>query len=76
MALDESTSLTVALTIQEAIGIIADLHHMIRLNRATSREEEAAWERARPGAMRKLTRALDDTGSKASGLPDGLIDPD
>ncbi len=76
MAPGESTSVTVDLTIQEAIGIIGDLRHMIRLNRATSQEEEAAWGRARPGAMRKLTRAIDDAGWKAVELPDGLIDPD
>ena len=76
MALDESTSVTVELTIQEAIGIVGDLQHMIRLNRATSQEEEAAWGRARPSAMRKLTRAIDDAGWKATGLPDGLIGPD
>jgi hypothetical protein len=71
MAPDENTSITVSLTIQEAIGITGDLHHMIRLNRATSREEEAAWGRARPAAMRKLVRAIEGAGGKATGLPDG-----
>ena len=75
MTPDESTSVTVDLTIQEAIGIIGDLNHMIRLNRATSREEEAVWGRARPRAMRKLIRALEDTDWKTAGPPNGRDGP-
>jgi hypothetical protein len=75
MAPDESISLTVNLTIQEAIGIIGDLHHMVRLNRATSQEEAAAWGRVRPGTIRKLTKALESAGWKPNGLPDGRRDP-
>jgi hypothetical protein len=70
MALDESTSVTVEFTIQEAIGITGDLQHMIRLNRATSQEEEAAWGRARPAVMRKLTRAMEGVSRKLAELPD------
>jgi hypothetical protein len=71
MAPDEETSITVSFTIKEAMGIIGDLDHMVRLNRATSQEEEAAWGRARPSAIRKLARALEGTGWKATGPPDG-----
>jgi hypothetical protein len=42
MAPDDSTSITVSLTIKEAMGIIGDLGHVVRLNRATSQQEEAA----------------------------------
>jgi hypothetical protein len=69
MTPDENAPLTVDLTIQEAIGIIGDLRHMIRLNRATSQEEEAAWARARPAAMRKLTRAMEGVSRKLAELP-------
>jgi hypothetical protein len=71
MTPDENAPLTVNLTVQEAIGIIGDLHHMIRLNRATSQEQEAAWGRARPGTMRKLSRAMEGASRKLAELPDG-----
>jgi hypothetical protein len=71
MAPDENTSVTVSLTIKEAMGIIGDLDHMVRLNRATSQEEEAAWGRARPGTIRKLARAIEVAGWKVTGPPDG-----
>lgn len=67
-ALDENMSITVSLTIHEAIGIIGDLHHMIRLNRAASREEDAAWGRARGATMHKLVRSL--RGGRAGKAPD------
>jgi hypothetical protein len=70
MTPDENAPLTVDLTIQEAVGIIGDLRHMIRLNRATSQEEEAAWGRARPAVMRKLTRAMEGVSRKLAELPD------
>jgi hypothetical protein len=66
MAPDENTSVTVSLTIKEAMGIIGDLDHMVRLNRATSQQEEAAWGRARPGTMRKLARAIEMAGWKVT----------
>lgn len=75
MAPDENTPIKVSLTLQEAIGIIGDLHHMIRLNRATSREEEAAWGRARSATMRKLIRALEDAGQNMTQHPNGRIGP-
>lgn len=71
MAPDENTSVTVSLTIKEAMGIISDLDHMVRLNRATSQEEEAAWGRTRPGTMRKLVRAIEVAGWKITRPPDG-----
>jgi hypothetical protein len=71
MAPDENTSITVSLTIKEVMGIIGDLDHMVRLNRATSQEEQAAWGRARPGAMRKLARAIETADWKVTGPPDG-----
>jgi hypothetical protein len=71
MAPDEQKSITVSFTIKEARGIIGDLGHMVRLNRATSQEEEAAWGRARPATMRKLVRALEGAGWKVTGPPDG-----
>jgi len=70
MAPNEDMPITVSLTIKEAMGIIGDLDHMIRLNRATSQQEQAAWGRARPGAMRKLARAIEAAGWKATGPPD------
>jgi hypothetical protein len=70
MTPDENAPFTVNLTVQEAIGIIGDLHHMIRLNRATSQEQEAAWGRARPDTMRKLSRAMEGASRKLAELPD------
>jgi hypothetical protein len=75
MAPDENTPIMVNLTVLEAIGIIHDLHHMIRLNRASSREEEADWKGARRVAMHKLIRAMKDTGWDVAGLPDGPVSP-
>lgn len=75
MTPDENAPLTVDLTIRETIGIIGDLHHMIRLNRATSVEEEAAWGRARPDTLRKLARAMEGASRKLSALPDGPSQP-
>lgn len=72
MGPDENAPLTVDLTIQETIGIIGDLHHMIRLNRATSVAEEAAWGRARPAAMRKLIRAMEGASRKLAELQESL----
>ncbi|MGA8455477.1 MAG: hypothetical protein WB800_08740 [Streptosporangiaceae bacterium] len=71
MAPDENTSVTVSLTIKEAMGIIGDLDHMVRLNRATSQQEEAAWGRTRPGTIRKLVRAIEVAGWNVTGPPDG-----
>jgi hypothetical protein len=71
MAPDENRSVTVSLTIKEAMGIIGDLDHMVRLNRATSQQEEAAWGRARPATIRKLARAIEVAGWKVTGPPDG-----
>jgi hypothetical protein len=73
MAPDESTPVTVDLTILEAIGIIHDLHHMIRLNRASSREEEADWKGARRVVMHKLIRTVENTGWDVAKLPGGPI---
>lgn len=53
------------------MGIIGDLDHMVRLNRATSQQEEAAWGRTRPGTIRKLVRAIEVAGWNVTGPPDG-----
>jgi hypothetical protein len=73
MAPDDNTSVTIDLTILEVIGIIRDLHHMILLNRASSQEEEVNWKGARRVAMRKLIRAVKDTGWDVAELPGGSI---